>query len=132
MHSFSPTTPTPRGCTHLPLVRWRLHCILLNGRRKGRQLHCLRFLTLFSSQVDCARKNRHLTHLTLLIKSLITPPRQFSDEWRPAFRRVGQRANIARSQSRDPSRYSSLADDGRVKGRIGFLWKLRRRSTAPN
>ena len=50
--SFSPATPTLRGWTQLSLARWRLHCILQNGRVKGKQFHCLRFLRS-SRQVDC-------------------------------------------------------------------------------
>ena len=57
-HSFSPITPTPRGCTQLPLVlcrSCRLHCILQNGRDNRRQLRCLQRLPS-CRQVDCARK----------------------------------------------------------------------------
>ena len=71
--SFSPATPTPRGCTQLPLARYQLHCILKNGRGNERQLLCLRFLCS-SRQVDCARKNRQLSDLDVLIKSLVTSP----------------------------------------------------------
>ena len=49
--SFSPAMPTARGCTQLPLTRYRLYCILKNGRGNERQLHCLRFLRS-SRQVD--------------------------------------------------------------------------------
>ena len=43
---FSPATPTPRGCTQRPLARYRLHCILKNGRVSERQRHCLQFYAL--------------------------------------------------------------------------------------
>ena len=64
--SFSPATPTPRGCTQLPLARYRLYCILRDGRGNERQLHCLRFLRS-SRQVDCARKNGQLYDRTYKI-----------------------------------------------------------------
>ena len=70
VHSFSPVTPTPRACTQLPLTRYRLHFILKNGRGNERQFHCLRFLCS-SRQVDCERKNRQLSDLYVLTKSLV-------------------------------------------------------------
>ena len=49
---------------------YRMHCILMNRRDIERQLNCLRFLRS-SRQVDCARKNRQLSDLYVLIKSLV-------------------------------------------------------------
>ena len=70
VHSFSPPTPTPRGCTQSPLASYQLHCILKNGRGNESQFHCLRF-SRSSCQVDCARKNRQLSGLYVLLKSLL-------------------------------------------------------------
>ena len=67
VHSFSLATPTLRS-------RYRLHCILKNGNE--RQLYCLRFLSI-SRQVDCARKNRQLSDLYVLIKPLIQQTIQY-------------------------------------------------------
>ena len=72
--SFSPATPTHRGCIQLPLARYPLHCELKNGSDNERQLHCLRFLRP-SRQVACALKNRQLSDLYVLIKSLLLPSR---------------------------------------------------------
>ena len=69
VHSFSPATPTSRGYTQLPLRRWWLHIILHNRRGSRRQHNCLRFV-LPIVHVDCARKNRHLWDLTVLLKYL--------------------------------------------------------------
>ena len=66
--SFSPSMPTPRGRTQLPLARYRLHCILQNEKGIGRQLHCLRLLRS-SRQMDRACKNLQLTDRTVLIKT---------------------------------------------------------------
>ena len=62
---FSPATPTSRGCTHLPLACYRLHCILKSGQGNELQLHCLRY-QCSSRQVDCARKNQQLSDLYVL------------------------------------------------------------------
>ena len=69
MHSFSAATPTHRGCTQLPLARYRLHSILKNGRRYEKQFHCLQF-SRSRRQVDSARKNRQLSDLYVITKSL--------------------------------------------------------------
>ena len=70
MHSFSPATPTLRGCTQLPLARHQLRCIVQNGKGNDRQLLCLPFLRS-SRQVDCASKNLQLSDLYVLIKFLV-------------------------------------------------------------
>ena len=69
VYSFSPTTPTRRGCTQLPLARYRPRCILKNGKGNERHLHCLRF-SRSSRQVDGERINRQLSDLYVVIKSL--------------------------------------------------------------
>ena len=56
--------------TQLPLVRYQVHCVLKNAKGNERQLHCLRFLRS-SRQVECARKNRQLSDLYVLMKSLV-------------------------------------------------------------
>ena len=71
MHSFWSATPTPRGCTQLPLARYRLHSVLKNWRGNERQLYCLR-LSRSSRQVDCARKSPLLTNLYIPIESLVS------------------------------------------------------------
>ena len=48
---FFTSHATPRGCTQLPLARYRLHFILKNRKGNERQLHCLRFLRS-SRQMD--------------------------------------------------------------------------------
>ena len=70
MNCFSPATPTPRGCTQQPKARYRKHCMLKNGRGNERQLRCLQFIRP-SRQADCARKNRQLDDLYVLITSLL-------------------------------------------------------------
>ena len=57
---FGQQRPLPEGALCCP---WRLHCILQNGRGKGRQLHCLQFS---QSRHQVAHKNLQLTDLTIL------------------------------------------------------------------
>ena len=65
MHSFSPVTTT-----QLPQAWYRLHCILKKRRGNERKLH--RLLCFCSGrQVDCARTNRQLSDLYVLIKFFI-------------------------------------------------------------
>ena len=82
MHSFSPATPTHRGCTQLPLAGYRLHCILKIPRGIERQLDCLRFLRS-SRQVDCVRQKSTAWWSLRTLKSFLSPNRFQCHIYRP-------------------------------------------------
>ena len=59
VHRFTPATHTPRECTRLPLVGYRLRCRLNSGRSNERELHILRFYALAArwtvhANIDCS------------------------------------------------------------------------------